>query len=241
MPALPFWQKTHHGSFLQRSKDTLAKIAEMTKPVGTAVGGVKNSGKFVFSAVSPDEKEDQKPQVCVAQIFVSFLYATTMSCARHYGGGVCPCTVHDCSGFALAASAAVSLIAMCKSAIPWPWPTFQGHNTRHNNVELNKSSQCFNLQLSKLNIYSSYTSYLKSNSCDLVQILPSDFCLFLHQLFYNKSQVFIIMLQRKRHLTLLCSCSMCSSVCFMSSTSLLKFCSNMNSAGLFAWERIPSC
>jgi hypothetical protein len=60
-------QKHRAGSFLSRSNKDLAKIAEMSKPVGQ-VHGPKNSRNFVFSSLSEEKQakaEDIKPQVCV--------------------------------------------------------------------------------------------------------------------------------------------------------------------------------
>ena len=58
--ALPFYfQKQKRGSFLARSKEALAKIAEMTKPVANPSAGAKSSGKFTFAVISP-EKESQQ-------------------------------------------------------------------------------------------------------------------------------------------------------------------------------------
>ncbi|XP_052769691.1 claspin-like isoform X2 [Mya arenaria] len=51
------------GSFLARSKQALAKIAEMTKPVVNPSAGAKSSGKFTFSVISPDkEREAEAPK-----------------------------------------------------------------------------------------------------------------------------------------------------------------------------------
>ncbi|XP_074650708.1 claspin-like isoform X2 [Tubulanus polymorphus] len=47
------------GSFLSRNKTTLAKIAEVTKPMANP-GQAVNSRKFVFSALSPDVKTLEK-------------------------------------------------------------------------------------------------------------------------------------------------------------------------------------
>ncbi|KAL3874947.1 hypothetical protein ACJMK2_037896 [Sinanodonta woodiana] len=49
------------GSFLSRSKQSLAKIAEMTKPSSNNLTGPKNSRNFVFQVISSD-KEEQKPK-----------------------------------------------------------------------------------------------------------------------------------------------------------------------------------
>ena len=54
-----FFQSQKRGSFLARSKEALAKIAEMTKPVANPSAGAKSSGKFTFSVISP-EKESQQ-------------------------------------------------------------------------------------------------------------------------------------------------------------------------------------
>ena len=57
---LPLYlQKQKRGSFLARSKEALAKIAEMTKPVANPSAGAKSSGKFTFAVISP-EKESQQ-------------------------------------------------------------------------------------------------------------------------------------------------------------------------------------
>ncbi|WAR20345.1 CLSPN-like protein [Mya arenaria] len=52
------------GSFLARSKQALAKIAEMTKPVVNPSAGAKSSGKFTFSVISPD-KEREAEESCM--------------------------------------------------------------------------------------------------------------------------------------------------------------------------------
>ena len=51
-------QKITHGSFLSRKPETLAKVAEMVKTVANP-NGSRSSRNFVFTAISPDEK--QKP------------------------------------------------------------------------------------------------------------------------------------------------------------------------------------
>ena len=53
-----FTQKITHGSFLSRKPETLAKVAEMVKSVANP-NGSRSSRNFVFTTVSPDEK--QKP------------------------------------------------------------------------------------------------------------------------------------------------------------------------------------
>ena len=60
-------KRSTHGSFLSRSKDALAKIAEMTRPISNPTGP-RNSRNFVFSTVEKDEGEEnseepQRPQV----------------------------------------------------------------------------------------------------------------------------------------------------------------------------------
>ena len=59
-------KKPTHGSFLTRSRDTLAKIAEMTRPVSNPTGP-RNSRNFVFSTVEKEGEESsdepKKPQV----------------------------------------------------------------------------------------------------------------------------------------------------------------------------------
>lgn len=47
------------GSFLARSKEALAKIAEMTKPVVNPSAGAKTSGKFTFNVISPDKEREE--------------------------------------------------------------------------------------------------------------------------------------------------------------------------------------
>ena len=44
------------GSFLSRDKDTLAKIANMSKSKSAVnPSGARSSGKFVFQVISPDK------------------------------------------------------------------------------------------------------------------------------------------------------------------------------------------
>ncbi|XP_060554260.1 claspin-like isoform X1 [Ruditapes philippinarum] len=50
------------GSFLARSKEALAKIAEMTKPVVNPSAGAKSSGKFTFNVISPDKEKEAQLQ-----------------------------------------------------------------------------------------------------------------------------------------------------------------------------------
>lgn len=53
---------------MARSKEALAKIAEMTKPVVNPSAGAKSSGKFTFQVISPDkEKTDE-----VVSSFISY-------------------------------------------------------------------------------------------------------------------------------------------------------------------------
>lgn len=54
-------QQQKRGSFLARSKEALAKIAEMSKPVVNPSAGAKSSGKFTFNVISPDKEKE--PQV----------------------------------------------------------------------------------------------------------------------------------------------------------------------------------
>ncbi|XP_053401121.1 claspin-like isoform X2 [Mercenaria mercenaria] len=51
------------GSFLARSKEALAKIAEMTKPVVNPSAGAKSSGKFTFQVISPDKEKESENAV----------------------------------------------------------------------------------------------------------------------------------------------------------------------------------
>ncbi|KAL4238153.1 hypothetical protein ACF0H5_002864 [Mactra antiquata] len=48
------------GSFLARSKEALAKIAEMTKPAVNPSSGAKSSGKFTFNVISPDKQDNKE-------------------------------------------------------------------------------------------------------------------------------------------------------------------------------------
>ncbi|XP_064621657.1 claspin-like [Lineus longissimus] len=56
-PKSLFRMKQRRGSFLTRSKETLAVIAERTKPVSNPVAPVNSRG-FVFSAISPEKKKN---------------------------------------------------------------------------------------------------------------------------------------------------------------------------------------
>ena len=58
---LILFQIPSHGSFLRRNKATLAKIAELSKPA-SKLGGARQSGNFVFTARSPDKKEQDDPK-----------------------------------------------------------------------------------------------------------------------------------------------------------------------------------
>ena len=51
-------QKQKRGSFLARSKESLAKIAEMTKPLVNPSAGAKSSGKFTFNVISQEKSEE---------------------------------------------------------------------------------------------------------------------------------------------------------------------------------------
>ena len=64
-------QKSTHGSFLSRGKDTLAKIAEMTKPISTNINGPRHSRSFLFSTMDKDgdEEEQKKPAVSVLSFY----------------------------------------------------------------------------------------------------------------------------------------------------------------------------
>lgn len=53
-------QNQKRGSFLARSKEALAKIAEMTKPVANPSAGAKSSGKFTFAVISPDKENSHQ-------------------------------------------------------------------------------------------------------------------------------------------------------------------------------------
>jgi len=54
-----------HGSFLRRSKGDLARIAKLSKPASSGVGGASHTGNFVFTALDPGKKQEAKkpPQV----------------------------------------------------------------------------------------------------------------------------------------------------------------------------------
>lgn len=48
------------GSFLSRDKNTLARIAELTKDKGSVVGGAKQAGNFVFQQLTAEEVEKKE-------------------------------------------------------------------------------------------------------------------------------------------------------------------------------------
>ena len=50
------FQQQKRGSFLARSKEALARIAEMTKPVVNPSKGAKSGGKFTFNVISPEKE-----------------------------------------------------------------------------------------------------------------------------------------------------------------------------------------
>lgn len=64
------------GSFLGRNKESLAKIAELTK---TSINptGVRNSRNFVFQVISPDK--DTNKQVSVVISVGDFFYLDVLN------------------------------------------------------------------------------------------------------------------------------------------------------------------
>lgn len=56
------------GSFLGRNKESLAKIAELTK---TSINptGVRNSRNFVFQVISPDKDTNKQVSIVVSVVF----------------------------------------------------------------------------------------------------------------------------------------------------------------------------
>ncbi|XP_069171556.1 claspin isoform X2 [Procambarus clarkii] len=52
--------QSKRGSFLSRDKNTLARIAELTKDKGSVVGGAKQAGNFVFQQLSAKEKQEKE-------------------------------------------------------------------------------------------------------------------------------------------------------------------------------------
>ncbi|KAK8738737.1 hypothetical protein OTU49_003648 [Cherax quadricarinatus] len=56
----PFLFQSKRGSFLSRDKNTLARIAELTKDKGSVVGGAKQAGNFVFQQLSAEEVQEKE-------------------------------------------------------------------------------------------------------------------------------------------------------------------------------------
>lgn len=56
------------GSFLGRNKESLAKIAELTK---TSINptGVRNSRNFVFQVISPDKDTNKQVSIVISVVF----------------------------------------------------------------------------------------------------------------------------------------------------------------------------
>lgn len=56
----PFCMPSKRGSFLSRDKNTLARIAELTKDKGSVIGGAKQAGNFVFQQLTAEEVEKKE-------------------------------------------------------------------------------------------------------------------------------------------------------------------------------------
>lgn len=59
------------GSFLGRNKESLAKIAELTK---TSINptGVRNSRNFVFQVISPDKDTNKQVSIVISVVLMWF-------------------------------------------------------------------------------------------------------------------------------------------------------------------------
>lgn len=59
------------GSFLGRNKESLAKIAELTKPSINPTG-VRNSRNFVFQVISPDKDTNKQVSIIISVVLKWF-------------------------------------------------------------------------------------------------------------------------------------------------------------------------
>lgn len=71
-------QMQKKGSFLGRNKESLAKIAELTK---TSINptGVRNSRNFVFQVISPDKDTNKQVSVVISVGDFFFFYLDVLN------------------------------------------------------------------------------------------------------------------------------------------------------------------